>query len=62
MNIEMSALLEALKRVDELQSNWASLRDRLQLTIDLYGDDEDIDTSVAEQVLDEMNVIERGEG
>ena len=46
------------KNLNKIKSNWESLKDLLYLTIDNYGDDEDIDTSVAEQILDEMNKLE----
>jgi len=47
-----------IKKLNKIKSNWESLKDLLYLTIDNYGDDEDIDTSVAEQILDEMNKLE----
>ena len=47
-----------IKKLNKIKSNWESLKDLLYLTIDNYGDDEDIDTSVAEQILEEMNKLE----
>ena len=49
---------QEIKKLNKIKSNWGSLKDLLYLTIDNYGDDEDIDTSVAEQILDEMNKLE----
>ena len=49
---------QEIKKLNKIKSNWESLKDLLYLTIDNYGDDEDIDTSVAEQILDEMNKLE----
>jgi hypothetical protein len=49
---------QEIKKLNKFKSNWESLKDLLYLTIDNYGDDEDIDTSVAEQILEEMNKLE----
>ena len=53
--IEQQEISDMACELLELRRNWASLRDLLQSTVDRHSDDDDIDTTVAEEVIDEMD-------
>jgi len=60
MTYNEAEIIRLKSQIKILKTNWSKLRDMLQLTVELYADDDDIDSSVAEAVLDQMDVIERG--
>ena len=43
----------------ELIKRWTKLKDLFQISVDLYTDDDDIDVSMAQQAIDEMNKLEK---
>lgn len=56
-------LFDQKKKRRRLERRWDTLRRVFQLTIDLYEDDEDLDSanvSMSRQALDEMNKLEQG--
>ena len=42
-----------------LVKRWAKMKDLFQISVDLYTDDDDIDVSMAQQAIDEMNKLEK---
>ena len=55
-------LFEQKKKRRRLERRWDTLKRVFQLTIDLYEDDEDLDSdnvSMSRQALDEMNKLEK---